>query len=567
MNDATFRDFSEGMVSFVSNSEKLVSVVENPDLMPFVEKICETLGIAKIEVVYKTPPQINKIFLKDETFSIVSHHGYDESHPFTIVKRHEDGCVSSYMVYPYLGGTAWGIEEKSRIDAFISAVFLVNDRARITAAAEKLAVCDSEMEIYNLRYLMRMLGRMFASGEIRGYCACRFNLANYSAVNAKLGRDSGTDVMRRYIIGLKERIDGDGFISRLGGDNFIALFKKKKTEEVKNYLLGVWMPIEYRGLNKIWISAHAGYYEVDNDCHGPHEIMEAIIVAESVSRTSAKAPYVMYDEELKKRTKAKKRLEGLFFDAIDQEEFLVYYQPKVSLNDYTIVGAEALCRWRHEGRLVPPVQFIPILEQSHNICVLDFYMLEHVCRDMRRWMDNGLPLVKVSVNLSRMHLGDERLAERITEAVDKYGIPHEYIEIELTETTTDVDFKELKKVVSSLHQIGISTSVDDFGVGYSSLNLIRDLPWNVLKLDKSFLPDEHDENKEAKKVMLKYVISMAQELGLECIVEGVESAEQVALLKGCSCFRAQGYLFDEPLPERDFNRRLLEGGRYQPEGR
>lgn len=102
-----------------------------------------------------------------------------------------------------------------------------------------------------------------------------------------------------------------------------------------------------------------------------------------------------------------------------------------------------------------------------------------------------------------MHLGDEKLAKSITDIIDKYNIPHKYIEIELTETTTDVDFKELKKVVSSLHDFGISTSVDDFGVGYSSLNLIRDLPWNVLKIDKSFLPDDRDENKEAKRVMLK----------------------------------------------------------------
>lgn len=439
---------------------------------------------------------------------------------------------------------------------------MVNDRARIASVAEKFAVRDNEMELYNLRYFMKTARAMFASGKIREYCACRFNIAKLSVINAKLGRNGGTEIMKQYVYGLRDLIGEDGLISRLGGDNFITLFKKNKTDEVMRYLSGIVIPTKSRGTGELFVSAHAGYYEVDNYCRGPHEIMEAIVIAEASSRNNRKAPYAVFNDELKKRVEERKLLESLFFDAIDKEEFLVYYQPKVNLMDYSISGAEALCRWKHNGELVPPFRFIPILEQSHNICVLDFYMLEHVCRDMRRWLDSGLPLVKISVNLSRMHLGDEKLAKSITDIIDKYNIPHKYIEIELTETTTDVDFKELKKVVSSLHDFGISTSVDDFGVGYSSLNLIRDLPWNVLKIDKSFLPDDRDENKEAKRVMLKYVISMAQELGLECIVEGVESADQVELLKTYSCFRAQGYFFDKPLPVSIFDRKLLEGGKY-----
>ena len=126
-------------------------------------------------------------------------------------------------------------------------------------------------------------------------------------------------------------------------------------------------------------------------------------------------------------------------------------------------------------------------------------MLDHVCRDIRRWLDEGLPVVKVSVNMSRVHLGSEDLSTKIIEIIRRNNVPNEYIEIELTETTTDVDFTELKRVVSSLHRAGISTSIDDFGIGYSSLNLIRELPWNVLKIDKSFLPEDSDENSSQKK--------------------------------------------------------------------
>lgn len=564
MSNLFINFFFEAMAELAHSSEKLMPVANKPESRQAIDRICDLLKIAKLEIVFHVAETSNTIFMQNEASTIFSRDGWDGENPLTIIKQNEDDSTFHFYVYPYKDSDEWTEDYKHMISFFVSQLYITNDRSRIAAAAKKYSVMDSEMELYNLRYLMGFMKAMFASEEIREYCACRFNIANMSIINAKMGRSGGTEVMKRYVYGLKSLIGTDGFISRLGGDNFVALFKKDRMNDVINYLSGHIVPTEFRGIDEISVSAHTGYYIVDQYCRRPHEIMEAIIVAENTSKIN-KTPYAVFDSEMKKRTEAKKMLEGLFYDAIDNEEFLVYYQPKVNLTNYTLSGAEALCRWKHNGELIQPFRFIPILEQSHNICILDFYVLEHVCKDMRRWIDNEIPLVKVSVNLSRMHLGDERLAERIMDIIDKYSIPHEYIEIELTETTTDVNFKELKKIVSSLHELGISTSVDDFGVGYSSLNLIRDLPWNVLKIDKSFLPDEMDENKGSKEIMLKYVISMAQELGLECIVEGVESIQQVELVKGCNCFRAQGYFFDKPLPVDIFESRLCDSGKYIPE--
>ncbi len=561
MPENASNNFHEAMVEFVSCSEELCPMSESPRSEAAFKALCGLLGIARLEIAHNIPDRANRLFLKNSTTTLFSEGNFDESRPIKIVKLHEDGCVSDYYVYPRLG-LEWSAEDKMLVNTFISALYIIHDRLRIATVAEKYSVMDNEMELFNLRYFMKKTGELFARGEIREYTACRFNIAKLSVINAKLGRPGGTRIMARYVYALRDIIGEDGFISRLGGDNFVSLFKKSKKDAVIRHLSGVTLPTELRGIEELFVSAHAGYYDIDETCRSPVDVMEAILIAEIASRSNRLAPYSEFNEELKKRVEQKKLLESLFFDAVDKEEFLVYYQPKVNLTNYTISGAEALCRWRHNGELVPPIRFIPILEQSHNICVLDFYMLEHVCRDMRSWIDEGLPLVKISVNLSRMHLGDDKLAERITAIIDKYDIPHKYIEIELTETTTDVDFRELKKVVSALHNAEISTSVDDFGVGYSSLNLIRDLPWNVLKIDKSFLPEDSDDNKKAKRVMLKYVISMAQELGLECIVEGVESPAQVELLKNCSCFKAQGFLFDKPLPVEVFTKKLRDGGHY-----
>ena len=246
----------------------------------------------------------------------------------------------------------------------------------------------------------------------------------------------------------------------------------------------------------------------------------------------------------------------LFPEAIRNEEFLVYYQPKVALKDYTLAGAEALCRWLHDGSLLPPFRFIPVFEQNGQIAELDFYMLDHVCWDMHGWISKGWKPVRTSVNLSRVHEMNEKLVSDILHIIDRNGVPRELVEIELTETTADVGFHDLKLVVGGLSEEGVHTSVDDFGVGYSSLNLISDLPWNMLKIDKGFVP-ENGDMQTRHHVMLKHLINLAGDMGLECLAEGVETVEQVKILKDAHCMLAQGYFFDKPLPKAEFETRLV----------
>jgi EAL domain-containing protein (putative c-di-GMP-specific phosphodiesterase class I) len=251
-----------------------------------------------------------------------------------------------------------------------------------------------------------------------------------------------------------------------------------------------------------------------------------------------------------------KKVQTDFRNALDKEEFQVYYHPKVDIETREITGAEALCRWLKQGKIVPPMEFIPILEINTDICDLDFYMLEHVCQHIRKWLDEGRNVVRVSVNFSRKHLMDVDLLDHIISVVDKYQVPHEYIEVELTETTTDVQFRDLKRVVSGLQEQGIWTAVDDFGMGYSSLNLICDIPWNVLKVDKSFVPKDMSDAGSIMNLMFKHVISLAQDIGLECVIEGVETIDQLDVLRENHVNIAQGYFFDRPLPLEEFESRL-----------
>ena len=169
-----------------------------------------------------------------------------------------------------------------------------------------------------------------------------------------------------------------------------------------------------------------------------------------------------------------------------------------------------------------------------------------------------MPVVRISVNLSRRHMMDPDLFEHIVEIIDQHSIPHDLIEIELTETTTDVEFKDLKRVVTQLQDAGINASVDDFGIGYSSLNLIKQIPWDVLKLDKSIIPSKGEDVERGSK-MFAHVISMAHEIGMKCVAEGIETEEQLDIMRHYGCRIAQGFLFDKPLPVDDFEQRLALG--------
>ena len=406
---------------------------------------------------------------------------------------------------------------------------------------------------------MMLIRKHYKDETIDGFTAVYFNLKRFSIVNQQIGRENGTRVMKKYISMLENLLDSpDECVSRIGGDNFITLIKQDKLDDVLGLLKGVGITYDESRSERIFISATAGVYVIpDMDSFIlPTDIMDRVSMAFHLAKGSAKQDVVYFDDALLARSQKNNEITGCFPKALENQEFLVYYQPKVDIKTRTVAGSEALCRWFHNGRIISPAEFIPVLEQSRDICKLDFYVLDNVCRDIRRWLDTGMRAVRVSVNLSRRHLSDMDLLEHIVDIIDKHMVPHEYIEIELTETTTDVEFKDLKRTINGLQKIGISTSVDDFGIGYSSLNLIKEIPWNVLKLDKSLLPDYEKDDPVQKSIMFRHIVAMGREMGLECLAEGVETREQVRLLEENNCDLAQGFYFDRPMPVEEFETRL-----------
>lgn len=549
------KEYAQALDKFIIQMDKIPDLI-NPDTQAAMDSLCRVLRIAKVEADF-----YENLGYEEEKWggSVVFYHN-GESDPARSIVRKEwtgEGNLIKYAISPILGEPDWEEIEQEKIQVFLKALLTFNGRIRMQQVVERLRFRDQELGMYNMAWFMKSVNQIIADGEIGKYAACQFNIRYFSAVNQQIGRKRSSRVLGKFIRQFQELFSGKELVCRVGGDTFIALFLKVNLDRVMDYLKGRGIVYDEKEGKRVWVATYAGYYMIPRSCNSAVNIVECLGIAMNMARNVRKTEFAFFDAGLMQGIRMGKMIEANLPEALRKEEFHVYYQPKIELKNYNLVGAEALCRWFQDGKVVAPGEFIPVLEKSRLICMLDFYMLEHVCRDIRRWLDEGKGAVKVSVNLSRVHMGDMDLLDKILAIVDKYQVPHEYIEIELTETGTDVGFEHLKSLVSGLRSQGISASVDDFGTGYSSMNLIRELPWNVLKIDKSFLPGKADSDRQ-KRVMFRHLVALAQDMDIECIVEGVESVEQIKLLKESNCFLAQGFYFDRPLAVADFEAKLLE---------
>ncbi len=444
-----------------------------------------------------------------------------------------------------------------QLDSMLRIILGYVSRVRLIRKLEEFGFSDLD-GYRNFRAFARYMDISNAENKLGGKVAFYIDLHNFTIVNQEIGRENGDVVMRKYYELISDTIGDTGIIIRLGGDKFIGVFDKGLQDEILRIFSGADIAYDVTGQQRVNVSVAAGIYALPIPYMMKQygEILDKIMLAGNVAKRHEGERIVVYGDKMKAESDHVKRIQTAFPGAIKREEFIIYYQPKVDIETKQIVGAEALCRWQIDGKVIPPDDFIPILELNTFVSDLDFYVLDHVCRDMVRWLNEGRQPVRVSVNFSRKHLIDIDLTDHIISIIDKYNIPHDLIEIELTETTSDVMFSDLRRIVSGLQRENVKTAVDDFGVGYSSLNLIRDIPWDVLKIDKSFVPETEDDD-NISNVMFRHLISLAHDMGLECVVEGVETNEQLRILKKNNCRIAQGFLFDHPLSVEEFEDRLI----------
>ena len=433
-------------------------------------------------------------------------------------------------------------------------------RNRLQNSIERIAFHDP-YGFPNANFFVRKYDRLNREGKLSGKILLVYNLRNFSVVNAEFGRKNGDRIMKSFYEAIKYSVGEDGIVCRISSDNFLCMFDTGFMPRIEQILKGYPIIYDEQGMNRILVSGYAGVIVLSEKITltALEDILSVLYNALTEARMGTYGSIVYVSDKDSLEQERIKKLKVMFQEAFASGEFSAFYQPKVSIDTGKVVGAEALCRWIHDGKVMLPSEFIPVLELSNEICRLDFHVLDIVCGDIKRWLDSGLEPVRVSVNLSRKHLSNMDLVSHLLKIVDGYNIPHKYIEFEFTETTTSVGVYNLKRVVSELQEAGFSTAVDDFGIGYSSLSLIREIPWNVIKLDKDFLPLDGEASDSKTSVMYRHIASLTHDFGFETVTEGVETARQVQVLRENKCHIAQGFYFDKALPVEQFEIRLKQG--------
>ncbi|MCR4991304.1 MAG: EAL domain-containing protein [Lachnospiraceae bacterium] len=378
--------------------------------------------------------------------------------------------------------------------------------------------------------------------KYRNYCVCHSLPEGQKMLKKVHGIING-------LIGRKE------MCAHCSSSNFALLLRYHDVEELKNRVYGIIEHLELIGEDKKF-SFQAGIYLIDpfDDIDLERDYNNACTARASMA-DSDDSGIVLFDDRFADDQKWLSAVEERQSAALANEEFIVYYQPKYDPSTQKLKGAEALIRWESPDLgFVSPGKFIPIFEKNGFITSIDHYMLEHVAKDQKRWLDAGYKCVPVSVNVSRAHFVEDDLAGQITSIVDNAGTPHEYIEIELTESAFFDDKKAMISTISKLQQNGFAVSMDDFGSGYSSLNSLKDMPLDVLKLDAEFF--RGDNTGDRGRVVVSEAINIAKKLNMRTVAEGVEEKEQVDFLASQGCDMIQGYYFAKPMPGSDYEKRM-----------
>ncbi|WP_179107321.1 bifunctional diguanylate cyclase/phosphodiesterase [Sediminibacillus massiliensis] len=394
-----------------------------------------------------------------------------------------------------------------------------------------------------------------AKEEEYSFALIFLDLDRFKYINDSFGHDAGDKLLRMAGERLTGLLPDSNTVYRLGGDEFTVLIPRlNNRKEVallsKDILTELSDPYEMEDY-KFISTASIGISIFPNDDTDADSLVKHADIAMYKAKEQGKNTFRFYTSDMETELESKLRLEMDLYQALEKDQLFVQYQPIVSTENGSISGMEALLRWEHpELGLISPAKFIPIAEETGLIHTLGEWVLRNACRHQKELERTGVTPIKIAVNLSPVQLKDRRIIEIVKDVLAETGVKPEYLELEITESTVMENSRKVIKLLKQLRKIGVRIAMDDFGTGYSSLNLLKSLPIDTLKVDRSFV--EHLLEKEVEDVILNAVFDIAEKMKLTVIAEGIETDEQYAYLKEKYCHHVQGFLFSQPLADKQF---------------
>ncbi len=447
---------------------------------------------------------------------------------------------------------------------------LENYHKELTQNTQKLfemAHFDSLTGLINRSYLTYLIDQKLASEEEveKRFALIYLDLDNFKHINDALGHLVGDNLLSIVAARLKSCVGAMDFVARTGGDEFCLVVNESPSEEyvkdVAKRVLGVLEnPIAIDG-RTLAISTSIGITFSLVDGVSAASLLQNADLAMYQAKAGGKNNFHIFNHQLHKDADTRMALEEELRNAVENEEFVLYYQPQIDLKSGKLLGCEALIRWQHPTRgLLAPFFFIDTIENNGLIIPVGKWIIKEACRQCSVWNTKGLDNIKISINLSARQFNDPDLIIDIQAAIEKYKISPEQLEFEVTESLLATDIQHAIELLKSLQSLGSTIAIDDFGTGYSSLNYIKRLPLDKLKVDRAFIKDLPDDNDD--KQITAAIIAMAHTLNLKVVAEGVETKEQMHFLQTLSCEIGQGYLFDKPISPEEFENSLLVKNGY-----
>lgn len=399
------------------------------------------------------------------------------------------------------------------------------------------------------------------------YYLVSVDIDQFKIINDLYGYEKGDKVIAYLANILKHDLGKESLIARSNADCFLILKKAGELSEIEQYLNAVFeqvdadiekYAIDYRMILK------AGIYKIIEDDFVLSSIMDKANIAKRNIEIGHESTYAMYSEAMRQKALDDKMMENDMEKALETGQFKVYLQPQVDLKTKKIVGAEALVRWIDpEKGIIPPYKFIPLFEKNGFISRLDYYVWEGVIQTLAKWRENIQIMVPISINLSRVDIQKSGMIEETMKLLDKYSIHPKWVKAEVTESVCLENDKIIIEKMELLKRYGLKIAIDDFGSGYSSLHMLKEMPIDILKIDKSLL-DYKGEMREKDEILIRDVVDLGKHLHMQIIMEGVETLEQSDFLESIGCDIAQGYYYGRPLSIAEFELALEEN--YRAEG-